>query len=299
MLPPILVASDAPPRVYPDHVRIDLHAHSVASDGTDTPAEVIAAAAAAGLDVVGLCDHDTTAGWAEAAAAVPRHGVALVRGVEVSTTAEHMSVHVLSYLHDPEHPELAAELNRTRASRVDRAREMVDRIGRAVDLDWQDVLAQAEPDATVGRPHIADALVARGHVPDRSAAFTTLLAADSPYYVPHYAPGASRAVRLIRAAGGVPVLAHPGALLRGRVVSDETVAELVDAGLVGLEVDHRDNPPRQRERLTELARRHGLLVTGSSDYHGSGKPNLLGEHLTDPAVLDRIIELGALEVVQP
>ena len=279
-------------------MRIDLHTHSVISDGTDAPAQVVAAAAQAGLDVVGLTDHDSTLGWAEAEEAVVALGVALVRGVELSCAAEHMSVHVLSYLHDPDDPALRAEMDRIRSSRVHRARTIVDRLAADMPLHWDDVLAQTEPGATVGRPHIADALVARGHVPDRSAAFDSLLATRSKYHVPHYAIGVVRAVGLIRAAGGVPVLAHAGALARGRVVSDATIRSMVDAGLAGLEVHHRDNPPEQRERLAELAARWGLLVTGASDYQGSGKPNLIGENLTDPEVLAAIEEQGRLPVVR-
>ena len=279
-------------------MRIDLHTHSVVSDGTDAPDQVIAAAADAGLDVVGLTDHDSTLGWASAEEAALAHGVALVRGVELSCAAEHMSVHVLSYLHDPDDPALRAEMDRIRSSRVRRARTIVDRLAADMPLHWDDVLAQTEPGATVGRPHIADALVARGHVPDRSAAFTSLLATRSKYHVPHYAIGVVRAVALIRAAGGVPVLAHAGALARGRVVSDATIRSMVDAGLAGVEVHHRDNPPEQRERLAELATRWGLLVTGASDYHGSGKPNLIGENLTAPEVLAAIEEQGRLPVVR-
>lgn len=279
-------------------MRIDLHTHSVVSDGTDAPERVVAVAAEAGLDVVGLTDHDSADGWAAAAEAALVHGIALVRGVELSCAAEHMSVHVLSYLHDPDDAALRDEMDRIRSSRVRRAQAMVDRLAVDMPLHWDDVLAQAEPGATVGRPHIADALVARGHVPDRSAAFTSLLATRSKYHVPHYAIGVVRAVGLIRAAGGVPVLAHAGAVARGRVVSDATIRAMVDAGLAGLEVQHRDNPPEQRERLADLAARWGLLVTGASDYHGAGKPNLIGENLTDPQVLAAIEEQGRLPVVR-
>ncbi|WP_199424637.1 PHP domain-containing protein [Actinotalea solisilvae] len=280
-------------------MRIDLHTHSVASDGTDAPGALVAAAARAGLDVVALTDHDTTRGWAEAEAAVPEHGVALVRGAEISCLAGHLSVHLLSYLHDPTHPGLLAEAERTRTARLDRARRMVDLIAEDLALTWDDVEAQTAPGTTVGRPHIADALAARGHVTDRSAAFATVLAAGSPYYVPHYAPDAARAVRLVREAGGVPVLAHPGALVRGRILTDAAIGRLVDAGLAGIEVDHRDHDDAQRRRLAGLAREAGLLVTGSSDYHGGGKPNLLGERTTSPDVLAAIEEQGRLAVVRP
>ncbi|WP_298456037.1 PHP domain-containing protein [uncultured Cellulomonas sp.] len=278
---------------------IDLHAHSTASDGTDAPAGVVRAAAAAGLDVVALTDHDTTAGWDEATAEAHASGVTVVLGSEISARWDGISVHLLSYLQDPDHPALLAEMERTRQARLVRARTMVALLEEDYGLTWDEVMAQTGADATVGRPHIADALVARGVVTDRSAAFATLLVPSSRYYVPHYAPDAVDAVAAIRVAGGVPVFAHPGADVRGRVVPDAAVEQLVAAGLAGLEVHHRDHSPQQVARLTALADRLGLLVTGSSDYHGDGKPNGLGERSTAPDVLDRIAEQGTTAVVRP
>lgn len=185
-------------------MRIDLHTHSSASDGTDAPADVVAAAAAAGLDVVALTDHDTTAGWDEAAVAARAHGIALVRGTEVSARSRGISIHLLSYLQDPTHPALLAELDRTRRARLDRARLIVERLAADHPITWQDVLEQSQDAVVVGRPHIADALVARGVVPDRDAAFVDLLASRGRYHVPHHAPEAVVAVQAIRAAGGVP-----------------------------------------------------------------------------------------------
>ncbi|WP_088282450.1 PHP domain-containing protein [Kineosporia sp. A_224] len=269
-------------------MRIDLHAHSAASDGTDAPAEVVRAAVRAGLDVVALTDHDTTSGWEEAAATARRLGIALVPGMEISCQAGGISVHLLSYLHDPTDEALLAETSRTRDDRVGRARRMVERIAQDHPLTWDDVAGQVTDGATVGRPHIADALVARGVVASRDEAFAGILDSRSPYYVRHYAPGAADAVRLVRAAGGVPVMAHPRAGRRGRVVDDEVIAGLADAGLAGLEVDHRDHLPEERVALRGLARDLGLLVTGASDYHGTGKLNGIGEHTTSPAVLEAI-----------
>ncbi len=279
-------------------VRIDLHTHSTASDGTDAPGAVVEAAAVAGLDVVALTDHDTTAGWAQATDAALRTGVALVRGAEISARSGGISVHVLSYLHDPAHAALLDELERTRDARTSRARRMVDLLGEDYPITWEDVLAQTAEGTTIGRPHIADALVAAGHVTDRSAAFATILAPGTPYYVPHYAPSAAAAVRGVRAAGGVPVFAHPGADGRGRVVADVVIEEMAAAGLAGLEVHHRDHDERQRTRLDDVARTLGLFVTGSSDYHGAGKPNRLGENTTAPTVLEQIEELGQLDVIR-
>ncbi|GIG19327.1 metal-dependent phosphoesterase [Cellulomonas chitinilytica] len=280
-------------------MRIDLHTHSTASDGTQAPADVVLSAGRAGLDVVALTDHDTTAGWAEAAEAAQLVGVALVRGTEVSARSRGISVHLLSYLQDPTHPALLTELDKTRDARLGRARAIVDLLAVDHPITWDDVLAQAKDAVVVGRPHIADALVARGVVPDRDAAFARLLRADGPYHVPHYAPAAPDAVRAIRAAGGVPVFAHPGADARGRIVPDAVFDELAAAGLGGIEVHHRDHSPEQRARLTAIADRLGLLVTGSSDYHGDGKANRLGENLTEPAVLAAIEEQGVTEVIRP
>ncbi|WP_159810485.1 PHP domain-containing protein [Cellulomonas citrea] len=280
-------------------MRVDLHTHSSASDGTQPPEVLVAAARDAGLDVVALTDHDTTAGWAAARAAALALGTTLVLGTEMSTRYDHRSVHLLCYLQDPGDAALVAELETIRTARLGRAREMVDKIAADLPITWDDVQAQVEDGASVGRPHIADALVAAGVVPDRSAAFADLLHGRGPYYVPHYAPSTDHAIALVLAAGGVPVLAHPGAADRGRVLADAAFDELAAAGLVGIEVHHRDHDAAQVRRLGAIAERLGLLVTGSSDYHGEGKPNLLGENLTDPAVLAQIAERGTTEVVRP
>lgn len=274
-------------------MRIDLHAHSNVSDGTETPALVMESAAAAGLDVIALTDHDSTDGWENAAVAAIELGIAFVPGIEISCrTAEGISVHLLSYLHDPAHPGLLEEITKAKDARLTRAEHMVTLLAEDYPLTWDDVIHHVAPGATVGRPHIADALVAAGVVSDRSEAFTSVLASRSRYFVQHYAPDPALAVELVRAAGGVPVFAHPVAAARGRIVGERTYREMIDAGLLGLEIEHRDNPEEGREFLRRLATEHGLLVTGSSDYHGAGKPNLLGENLTSPEVLSRIEELG-------
>jgi hypothetical protein len=279
---------------------IDLHTHSRISDGTEPPADVVAAAVAAGLSAIALTDHDTTAGWAEARAAAEATGLGLLPGVELSTRLEWRSVHVLGYLIDPEHPALVAETAKIRDARRSRARRIVERIGADYPVAWSDVLAQTSPGSTVGRPHIADALVALGIESDRSAAFAGILHPRQGYVEPHYAPTPQDGVRLIRAAGGVPVLAHPGAAGRDRVLGESVVGELVDAGLFGLELYHRENTPDGRERVAELAARFGLAVTGSSDYHGSGKPNRIGENTTAPDVVARIVaEATGSAPVQP
>ncbi|MBF4993742.1 PHP domain-containing protein [Arthrobacter gandavensis] len=282
-------------------MRIDLHTHSNVSDGTEAPGAVMASAAAAGLDAVALTDHDSTAGWGEAAEAARTLGLTFVPGMEVSCrTSDGISVHVLSYLHDPSHPGLLAEIAKSRSARVSRAERMVERLAEDYPISWADVQEQVAPGATIGRPHIADALVAAGVVPSRSAAFAGILTGRSRYFVAHYAPDPAHAVRLVRKAGGVPVFAHPEASARGRVVGEQTYLEMIDAGLAGLEIEHRDNPEGGRAYLRRLAAEHSLLVTGSSDYHGTGKPNLLGENTTSAAVLERIIELGTgASVIRP
>lgn len=274
-------------------MRIDLHAHSNVSDGTQPPGAVMASAAEAGLDVVALTDHDSTDGWAEATLAARAHGVALVPGMEISCrTMEGISVHLLSYLHDPADPGLLEEITKAKDARFTRAERMVSLLAEDYPLSWDDVIHHVAPGATLGRPHIADALVAAGVVADRTEAFESILTSHSRYYVQHYAPDPAFAVELVRAAGGVPVFAHPVASARGRIVGERVYREMIDAGLAGLEIYHRDNPEEGRVFLRKLADRHGLLVTGSSDYHGAGKPNRLGENLTSPEVFARIEEQG-------
>jgi predicted metal-dependent phosphoesterase TrpH len=271
---------------------IDLHAHSSVSDGTESPAELVAAGVAAGLGVLAITDHDSTAGWVPAFEAAEGTGLTILPGMELSTQLDGASVHLLAYLIDPAHPELLAETEKIRAERLHRAEAMVQRIAVDYALDWDDVLAHATPGATIGRPHIADALVSRGHVPDRSAAFQSILHWRGGYYRPHQAPKPIHGVELIVAAGGVPVLAHPGGRGPDRLFDDRRVRQMVDAGLAGVEIGHRDNPPAAREKWTELARRYDLIVTGSSDYHGTGKPNVLAENTTTPEAYERIVTLG-------
>lgn len=274
-------------------MRIDLHSHSTCSDGTEPPAQVVRAAAAAGLDVVALTDHDTAVGWEEADRAGQEVGLPVVPGIEVSCRSRGASVHVLAYLVDPGVEEFARELRLARDSRAGRLRRMAHLLIADGYLDsYEQVIETVPAGATLGRPHLADAMVAAGRFPDRDAAFADVLSSRSPYYVGHYATDPVRAVEVIRAAGGVAVLAHPFAAARGRVVGDEVIEAMADAGLAGLEVDHRDHAPADRARAAETAARLGLLATGSSDYHGTGKPNRLGENTTAPDVLDAVIERG-------
>ncbi|TXN31218.1 PHP domain-containing protein [Lacisediminihabitans profunda] len=271
---------------------IDLHTHSSVSDGTETPTQLVDAALAAGLGAVAITDHDSTAGWREAFAAATGTGLTVIPGMELSTNYGPASVHMLAYLFDPDDAGIIRETARIRDGRAHRAERIVERIAVDYDLTWADVLAQSTDGGTLGRPHIADALVAKGHVATRSAAFASILHWQSGYYEKYYAPSPLDGVRLIVAAGGVPVLAHPATHGLYRVIEERVIAELVDAGLFGLEVHHRDNTEEGKERLFGLAAKYDLVVTGSSDYHGEGKPNRLGENTTEPDALARIVAAG-------
>jgi len=261
-------------------MRADLHTHSRFSDGTQSPTDLVAEAAGVGLDVLALTDHDTTAGWGEAVAAAGDRGIGLLRGMEVSCRWEGISVHILCYLHDPVGAEITATIDQAREDRVVRSRLMVERLSQDFAITWEDVLELAGAEATIGRPHIADALVRAGVVADRAEAFGRLLSGGGPYFVALPVISPVEAIGMIHDAGGAAVFAHPLAAARGRVVPDAGLREIIGAGLDGLEIDHRDNPPGGRARLRTLAEQHGLLITGASDYHGAGKPNRLGENTT-------------------
>jgi 3',5'-nucleoside bisphosphate phosphatase len=269
-------------------VRIDLHTHSTASDGTDTPAELVQRAAAAGLDVVALTDHDTTRGHAQAIAALPR-GLTLVTGAELSCRIDGISMHMLAYLFDPEEPALLAERELVRDDRVPRAQGMIAKLNElGVPVTWEQVLRIAG-DGSVGRPHVASALVELGVVPTVGDAFTEDWLADGGRaFVEKHETDPFEAIRLVKAAGGVTVFAHPAASKRGRTVPEAAIAEMAAAGLDGIEVDHMDHDTDTRARLRGLARELGLLTTGSSDYHGSRKTCVLGEYTTDPEVYGEI-----------
>ncbi|WP_371555367.1 PHP domain-containing protein [Streptomyces longwoodensis] len=269
-------------------MRIDLHCHSTASDGTDTPAELVRHASAAALDVVALTDHDTTRGHAEAVAALPA-GLTLVTGAELSCRLDGVSMHMLAYLFDPEEPALLAERELVRDDRVPRAQGMVAKLNElGVPVTWEQV-ARIAGDGSVGRPHVASALVELGVVPTVGDAFTEEWLADGGRaYVAKHETDPFEAIRLVKGAGGVTVFAHPGADKRGRTVPESAIAELAAAGLDGIEVDHLDHDADTRARLRGLAADLGLLVTGSSDYHGSRKTVALGEYTTDPEVYGEI-----------
>ncbi|MFF3028558.1 PHP domain-containing protein [Microbacterium sp. NPDC057944] len=267
----------------------DLHLHSNQSDGTEAPAEVMRQAHAHGVRTAALTDHDRTTGWQEAGDAAVALGMTFIPGMELSAKHEWRSVHVLGYLFDPADPALRAETDRIRDDRIGRAERIVRSIGRDYDLHWDDVLAQTTADATVGRPHIADALVARGIVRDRTEAFDGILHPREGYYEPHYAPDPLTAVRLITEAGGVAIIAHPVTSGRDRMMPVPYIERLIGAGLGGFEIDHRENTAAGKRMLHEIAAAHDLIVTGSSDYHGTGKPNRPGENTTSDEMVARLI----------
>ena len=276
-------------------MRIDLHTHSTASDGTQSPAEVVELAAAAGLDVLALTDHDSAGGWGDATSAAVRTGVTLVPGMEISTKYAGAGVHLLAYLPDPSFPLLDEELSRILAGRTGRLTSIVAQLELAgLDITEAEVLQQAGRSPAIGRPHIADVMVAKGWVRDRSEAFDRWLSAGRPGHVVRYATPTADMIRLVTAAGGVSVIAHPWGRASRRAVDAEALAHFTDAGLIGIEVDHQDHSSADRQTLRALAGDLGLLVTGASDYHGDGKVNHeLGCNLTAPAEYERLLLAAA------
>ena len=281
----------------PPRIGWDIHCHTVFSDGTQTPASLVDEAKRRGLRGVGISDHDTSAGWPDARQAALEASMPLLRGTEITAIDGEVSVHVLGLQYDPNNAHITKLFDDTRAARLKRTQRMVQRLAEDYPISWQSVLAQVKEGerTTVGRPHIADALVSAGVYRTRGEAFAGAVSASSKYYIPTPSPSTREVVRAVSEAGGVSIIAHAGDVSRNRrLLSDERIAALADEGLAGLEVWHRGNSPEQRARLLDLARRFGLLVTGGSDWHGAGKPNELGENLTDEATIAEIVRRGAL-----
>jgi predicted metal-dependent phosphoesterase TrpH len=276
-------------------VRIDLHTHSDRSDGTLSPGEVVRAAAGAGLDVVALTDHDSTVGWAEAAAAAADTGTGFLAGAEISCSFAGEGLHLLAYLFDPTHPGLVATLDRVVRAREERLPRICAALrGLGIPLQEEDVRAEAVGAAAVGRPHVADALVRLGIVADRDEAFDRLLSPGRPAHVPRYSAPVEDVLPLVAAAGGVAVVAHPWGRHGSGALDGGGLAALQELGLAGVEVDHEDHTPDQRARLRTLARELDLVATGSSDFHGAGKVGHdLGCNLTAPDQLERLLERAA------
>ncbi|MEG0362471.1 MAG: PHP domain-containing protein [Aurantimicrobium sp.] len=270
---------------------IDLHLHSNVSDGTGSPTDVVREAHAAGVRTMALTDHDTAAGWDEAREECLRLGMTFIPGMEFSSRIEHGSIHILAYLIDPNFAPLAEELDKLQNDRENRLRQMTENVSADYDITWDHVMEQvAASGKSLGRPHLADALVAQGIIGERSEAFDGILSKNGPYYVSQYALDPVSAVKPIRAAGGVPVMAHP--TTRGRVAPMEYIDRLIEAGLGGYEIEHRENMEPGKTILREICLERGLIMTGSSDYHGTGKPNQPGENTTSPEMLAKIIEQG-------
>ncbi len=273
-------------------MRIDLHTHSRLSDGTDTPAQLVEQAAAAGLDVVALTDHDTVAGWEKAIDAGVRLGIKVVCGTEFSTTNEGRGQHLLGYNFDPNHPAIAEILRRGASSRKDRALALFDRLDSLrlpVDREYITSLAGGIP----SRKHVAAGMVKEGYVATEDQAFAEWLNEGRPAYVQRYRPTIEDAIAAIRDAGGVSVIAHPRDERRGPGVTGARFAELAAVGLDGIEVDHRQHEPEARAELRQIAADLGLAVTGSSDYHGRIKTDHdLGCNLTDQEVAQSLLGLN-------
>lgn len=276
---------------------VDLHTHSTASDGTTPPDVLVREAREAGLSVLALTDHDTSSGWAAAARALPG-GLSLVRGAEISCVHGGISLHLLAYLYDPDEPVLAATLQEMRDSRRRRAEQMARMLeADGTGVTWDRV--QEIAGGTVGRPHLAQALIELGHVADIPSAFVPeWIGTRGRYWVPKQELDVLDAIRLVRGAGGVTVFAHPAASSRGRTVDEEVIVQMAAAGLHGLEVDHVDHDPAARDALRAVAAELGLLVTGSSDFHGANKTVALGENTTTVESYERLVSAATgLEVL--
>ena len=263
---------------------IDLHTHTTASDGTDSPFALVKKALATGVTTLGITDHDSTAGWAEAVTAIQPQ-IQLVLGAEVSClTTDGISVHMLGLLFDGEDEQIQQMLSDSRDTRLPRMRKMVALLqADGFDISLEDVYKAAPDQATIGRPHLADALVAKKIVATRDEAFADLLHNESKYYVTHAAPTPADAIARIKSAGGVAVIAHPFASRRGQILTADSFQDLVAAGLDGIEVHHRDQNAAEQQVLIEIARELHLVTTGASDYHGTGKLNSMAENTTHPA----------------
>lgn len=253
------------------------------------------AAAQAGLDVIALTDHDTAEGWDEAAAAARGLGITLVPGMEISTEFEGRAVHLLAYLPDPSYPPLAAALTQVLDARNARVPAIVERlVAHGIEITVADVVERADGAVAVGRPHVADALVAKGVVGHRDQAFAEWLSPGRPAHVRRFSAGLREMIGLIEEAGGVSVLAHVWGRHLPETLDEREIAALTELGLGGLEVDHQDHDTATRARLRELAVDLDLVITGSSDHHGVGKTDHeLGCNLTDPEQYQRLLDRAA------
>jgi predicted metal-dependent phosphoesterase TrpH len=275
-------------------MRIDLHTHSDRSDGTLSPTELVRHAAERSVDVLAITDHDCAAGWDEAVAAAADRRVTLVRGIEISCRYGGQSVHLLAYLPDPTYPPLHDELQRVLDGRSSRLPAVLQRLrGLGIEIDIDDVRRVSVDAAAMGRPHVADALIELGVVRDREEAFARYLSPGRPAYVDRYAADLTTMVATVKDSGGVSVVAHPWGRHEHSALGAEGLGALKEIGLVGLEVDHQDHSQESRKKLRRLARELDLVVTGSSDFHGTGKiGHELACNTTAPAEFERLVELA-------
>lgn len=273
---------------------VDLHSHTNVSDGQDSPEQLVEYARAVGLSVLAITDHDTLKGWQQLRERERASALTIVPGAEISCrTSGGMSVHMLGYLFDPDDVRLNELMELTRDDRIPRIRRMIELLNAAqIDVTFEDVLRHSDSAATVGRPHLADALVTRGVVEDRNEAFARFLHNDSPFYVGHLAPTPEEAIAAIKAADGVSVLAHGLAGSRGDTYTIDEIAALVSVGLDGVEVEHRDHDSQARSTLREFAAAMNIFMTGSSDYHGIAVGQRLAMEVTAPRVWEGILASG-------
>ena len=272
-------------------MKLDLHIHTTASDGAWSPEAVVRGAARGGLDVIAVADHDTTAAFATAAAVGAEVRVQVIPALEVSSTHEGRDVHVLGYFVDPEAPGVIAHRGRATSRRDERMREMIEKlVASGIEITFAQVEAAAGPDrVTIGRPHLARALVAAGHVASVPGAFNTLIGDDSDAFVPTHLLTPVDAVELIVDAKGLPIWAHPP----GDLV-DPLLPELVRAGLRGLEVYRPTRKRHDTLRYERICRTSGLLMSGGSDWHTPDAGTALGDFFVEATEVEKLLEEGGL-----
>jgi predicted metal-dependent phosphoesterase TrpH len=274
---------------------IDLHTHSDRSDGTQSPRELVDAANRLGLEAIALTDHDTTEGWDEAREAAETIGMGLIPGLEISCRYRGGGVHLLAYFVDPRYGPLLTELDRILDGRNSRLPAIVARLrDLGIDVTAKDVRHLSGSAAAMGRPHVADALVAKGVCTNRDEAFRRFLSPGRPAYVDRYAADLVEMIRVVVEAGGVPVIAHPWRRNSTAVLGDQALGTLAANGLAGVEIDHPDHDEWARARLRRIATDLDLVITGSSDCHGAGKGSrfALGSNSTARTELDRLVGLA-------
>jgi predicted metal-dependent phosphoesterase TrpH len=278
--------------------RVDLHLHSSVSDGVLSPAEIVTKAAELGLTTISLTDHDNVDGIAPAMKAAEKYSsLVFIPGLEISTDTSTGEIHVLGYYIDHTNPELLTKLGKMRNSRLGRAQKMIEKLsGMGMPIEW-DRVKRLSGNGSVGRPHIAQALLEKGYIDTFKEAFTKYIAFGGPAYVPREKMTPSEAIDLITRADGLAVLAHP----LGITNLDTLLKKLVKAGLTGLEVYYKDYTTEDRESLATMADKHGLIATGGTDYHGLDDSTevMMGEAGVPPYVADNLMALAENRSLKP